>query len=50
MPRFEDAITEAQTLSPSGALILLESGSTAPVAEVRRHVGIVRVKRYSFLL
>jgi hypothetical protein len=41
-------ITEKLTLTSCGAFEALTEGSTKPVAEVRRHHGIVRTRRYAF--
>jgi hypothetical protein len=43
-------ITEKFARATDGKLVALTEGSTRAVAEVRRHAGIVRVLRYSFLL
>jgi hypothetical protein len=42
------AIIEKFTMTSSGALAPLVEGSTAAVAEVRHHAGIVRTKRLTF--
>jgi hypothetical protein len=42
------AIVERFTLTADGEFEPLVEGSTKPVAEVRRHAGIVKVKRYRF--
>jgi hypothetical protein len=41
-------IVERFTRRADGELQPLREGSTAPIAEVRTHAGIVRVKRYGF--
>jgi hypothetical protein len=41
-------ITEALTLTSSGAFEPLTEGSTTAVAQVRHHAGIARVLRYTF--
>jgi hypothetical protein len=45
-----DAIVQKLTLTSSGEFEEMTEGSTKPVAEVRHHVGIARVLRYSFAL
>jgi hypothetical protein len=42
------AIVERFTRRVDGKLEPLVAGSTAPIAETRRHAGIVKVKRYAF--
>jgi hypothetical protein len=42
------AIVEQFTLAADGEFEPLVEGSTKPVAQTRRHAGIVRVKRYGF--
>jgi len=41
-------IVEKLTLTSCGVFEPLTKGSTKPVAEVRRHDGIVRVQRHKF--
>jgi hypothetical protein len=43
-------ITERLTLTSRGIFEALTEGSTKPVAEVRRHVGICKVLRYGFTM
>jgi hypothetical protein len=42
------AIIEKFTMTSSGALASLVDGSTAAVAEVRHHAGIVKTRRFTF--
>jgi hypothetical protein len=42
------AIIEQFTLTADGEFEPFVEGSTKPVAQTRRHAGIVRVKRYAF--
>jgi hypothetical protein len=42
------AIIERFTLNAGGEFEPLVEGSTKPVAQTRRHAGIVKVKRYGF--
>jgi len=44
------AIIEHFTRNGAGDLVALSAGSTLPVAETRRHAGIVKVMRYAFSL
>jgi len=41
-------ITEKFARGPGGELVPITEGSTRPIAETRRHAGIVRIRRFAF--